>query len=147
VLAHLAGWLMPVPKPARLAELTALPSRLGECAVSHAVDAAVAARGPLIASVVSPSALAAHACAAIRARVDRGVWICPPGEPEWRLAGPVTEAVAFGVARPSIIETAAGAVIGEDFAGRLAVTLGDFVDCRWPLPYLAGEILGGQVYR
>ncbi|HEX8009061.1 MAG TPA: ATP-binding protein [Trebonia sp.] len=147
VLAHLAGWLMPVPKPARLAELTALPSRLGDCAVSHAVDAAVAARGPLIASTVSPSALAAHACAAIRARADRGVWICPPGEPEWRLAGPVTEAVAFGVARPSAIETAAGAVIGEDFAGRLAVTLGDFVDCRWPLPYLAGEILGGQVYR
>ena len=52
----------------RLAELTALPSRLGKCAVSHAVDAAVAARGPLIASAVSPSALAAPACVAIRAR-------------------------------------------------------------------------------
>jgi DNA helicase HerA-like ATPase len=147
VLAHLAGWLMPVPNPARLAEFMALPSRLGECAVSHAVDAAVAARGPLIESAVSTSALAAHVCAAIRARADRGVWICPPGEPEWRLADPVTEAVAFGMARPSAIEAAAGAVTGQDFAGRLAAALGDFVDCRWPLPYLAGEILDGRVYR
>jgi hypothetical protein len=98
---------------------------------------------------VSPSGLAAHACAAIRARVGRGVWICLPGEPEWRLAGPVTETVAFGVARPSAIEAAAGAgaAIGEGFAGRLAVTLGDFVDCRWPLPYLAGEIVGVGVCR
>jgi len=138
VLAHLAGWLMPMPKPARLAELTALPPRLGECAVSQAVDAAVAARRPLITSTVSPSALAAHACAAIRARAGRGVWICPQGEPGWRLAGPVTEAVAFGVARPSAIETAADAAMGQDFAGRLAARLGDFVDCRWPLPYLTG---------
>jgi uncharacterized protein len=144
VLAHLAGWPMPVPKPARLAELMALPARLGECAVSHAVDSAVAARTPVIAAAVSPAMLAAHACDAIRARAGRGAWTCPLSEPEWRLTSPVTEDVAFGVARPSAIETAVGAAAGADFAARLAGLLGDFVDCRWPLPYLAGEVPNGH---
>jgi len=76
--------------------------------------------------VPEPSALAAHAHAAIRARADRNQWLCPPDEPRWLLPGPVTEAVAFGAARPSAIER----------AGPLATLLGEFIDCRWPVRYL-----------
>jgi hypothetical protein len=38
----------------------------------------------------------------------------------------VTEATAFGVARPSAIER----------AGPLAALLGEFIDCSWPVQYL-----------
>jgi hypothetical protein len=122
VLAHLTGWPVPVPKPGVLARLRELAPRVSQCATAHAVDAAVAARP----SVLSPDALASHAQAAIRARADRDQWLCPADEPEWLLAGPVTEAVAFGVARPSAIEG----------AGPLTPLLGEFIDCRWPLQYL-----------
>jgi uncharacterized protein len=142
VLAHLSGWPMPVPKPERLAEFRQLPARLSQCATSHAVDAAVAARvallapggttppnppgKPMVGSAGTPAALAAHACAAVTARVERDHWLCRPDEPEWRITGPVTEAVAFGTSRPSVIET----------AGPLTALLGAFIDCRWPVPYL-----------
>ena len=106
----------------RSARFRELPARVSQCATSHAVDAAVAARP----GAPDPGALAAHAAAAIRARADRGQWLCPADEPRWLLAGPVTEAVAFGVARPSAIER----------AGSLAELLGEFIDCRWPLQYL-----------
>jgi hypothetical protein len=42
------------------------------------------------------------------------------------VAGPVTEAVAFGVACPSAIES----------VGPLTSLLGEFIDCRWPVQYL-----------
>jgi DNA helicase HerA-like ATPase len=122
VLAHLTGWPTPVPKPAVLAMFRELAPRVSQCATAHAVDAAVAARP----SVRNPGTLARHAQAAIRARADRDQWLCPPDEPEWLLAGPVPEAVAFGVARPSVIES----------AGPLTPLLGEFIDCRWPAQYL-----------
>jgi len=127
VLAHLTGWPVPVPKPAVLARFRALTSRVSQCATAHAVDAAVAAR-----PVPNPGALARHAQAAIRARADRDEWLCPADEPEWLLAGPVTETVGFGVARPSAIET----------AGPLTALLGEFIDCRWPLEYLTRSTTG-----
>jgi DNA helicase HerA-like ATPase len=130
VLAHLTGWPMPVPKPPRLAEFRELPARLAHCAVSHAVDAAVAVRGPAVAGRVDLGDLAAHACTAILARAGRGEWLCAAEEPDWRSPGPVTEAVAFGTARPSAIEA----------AGQLAELLEDFIDCRWPLPYLSTAV-------
>jgi uncharacterized protein len=126
VLAHLSGWPMPVPKPARVAEFRRLPVRLSQCATSLAVDAAVAARWDVADSTGSEAALAAHACAAITARVERDHWLCLPDEPEWRTVGPVTEAVAFGTSRPSAIEA----------AGPLTALLDAFIDCRWPMPYL-----------
>jgi hypothetical protein len=126
VLAHLAGWPMPVPKPSRLARLRELPARVSQCATSHAVDAAVAARATAIGSGASPAALAAHTCAAIRARAERDQWLCDPDEPGWRLAGPVTRAAAFGTASPSAIEA----------AGPLSELLAEFVDCQWPASYL-----------
>ncbi len=135
VLAHLSGWPMPVPTPARIAQFRQLPARVSECAMSHAVDAAVAARGPAVGPVLSTAGLAEHACAAIRARAERDQWLCPPGEQRWRMAGPVTEAAAFGVHRPSAIE-AAGVAQESGATGPLTALLGAFIDCRWPVPYL-----------
>ena len=83
VLAHLTGWLMPVPGTALLSRWQAMPSRLRDCAISHAVDAAVSVRVPVIASRVSPAGLAAHVSTAIRGRVARGVWLCQREEPGW----------------------------------------------------------------
>ena len=138
VLAHLTGWPMPVPRPALLAQIRALPPRLRECAVSHGVDAAVSARAPAFAGRLNPSALAAHACAAIRARAGSGMWLCQPDEPEWLVPGNPARAVAFGVASPSAVELAAGAgADGAGLAARLAVQLEQFIDCRWPLRYLS----------
>jgi DNA helicase HerA-like ATPase len=132
VLAHLAGWPTPVPKPPRLVSFTALPDRIAECAVSHAVDSAVAVRVPALAGQVDTAGLASHVATVIRARAERGGGPQSPAEPctaeesRWRLPGPVTEAVAFGAARPSAVES----------AGPLDGMLGDFVDCQWPLAYL-----------
>ena len=123
VLAHLTGWPTPVPQPTALGAITALPARVRQCALSHAVDAAVAARAAVIAD---PAALAGHVGAAISARMDRGEWLCQPDEPQWLLAGAVTEDVAFGATRPSPIEA----------AGPLADLLAGFIDCRWPERYL-----------
>jgi uncharacterized protein len=123
VLAHLTGWPMPVPKPARLAPLAALPARVRQCALSHAVDAAVAVRAGAIAD---PAGLAAHVCAAVTARIERAEWLCQPDEPQWLLTGPVTEEAAFGATRPSAIEG----------SGPLAGVLAEFIDCRWPERYL-----------
>jgi DNA helicase HerA-like ATPase len=142
VLAHLTGWPVPVPRPAALARFRELPRRVSQCATAHAVDAAVATRTTATrttatrttatrttatrTTVPNPRGLACHAQATIRARADRDQWLCPADEPEWLLAGPVTEAVAFGEARPSAIES----------AGPLTALLGEFIDCRWPLRYL-----------
>jgi DNA helicase HerA-like ATPase len=133
VLAHLTGWPMPVPKPLMLGAITALPARVRQCALSHAVDAAVTARPAVIAD---PAALAVHVCAAVTARTERAEWLCQPDEPQWLLAGAVTEDVAFGTARPSAIEA----------AGPLSDVLAGFIDCRWPEQYLqAPEVRTGAL--
>jgi uncharacterized protein len=124
VLAHLTGWPMPAPTPAALAALRAQPARLTECAVSHAIDAAVAARP----GIARPASLAAHVAAAIRARTTRSAWLCLPDEPEWLLGAEVTDDVVFGVARPSALEA----------AGTLDCLSATFIDCRWPSSYLPG---------
>jgi DNA helicase HerA-like ATPase len=144
VLAHLTGWPIPAPKPGPLAAFTGLPARVRQCALSHAVDAAVASRasavvatggavtggavtgGAAVPAITDQAALAAHVDAVITAWAERAEWLCQPDEPEWRLAGAVTEDVAFGIARPSVIEG----------SGPLPDLLAAFVDCRWPLRYL-----------
>jgi DNA helicase HerA-like ATPase len=142
VLAHLTGRPAPVPRPAALDDFTALPARVSQCAVSHAVDAAVAARP----AIARPGALATHVSAAIGAWADRQEWLCPADEPEWLVAGALTgqaptggaptgqaptgqaptEDIAFGVSRPSAIEA----------AGPLPELLAEFIGCQWPLEYL-----------
>jgi len=83
VLAHLTGWLMPVPAPAFAAGLAAMDRRLRDCALSHAVDAAVAARTPAISSRVSGPALAAHVIVAMHAALDDHRCLCDQQEPGW----------------------------------------------------------------
>jgi hypothetical protein len=134
VLAHLTGWPIPAPKPVTLAAFTGLPARVRQCALSHAVDAAVASRASVVVAtggaaapaITDQAALAAHVHAVITAWAERAEWLCQPDEPEWRLAGAVTEDVAFGIARPSVIEG----------SGPLPDLLAAFIDCRWPLRYL-----------
>jgi len=112
VLAHLTGWPMPVPAPAVLTALLAQPARLAQCALSHAVDAATAARP----EIPRPAALAAHVAAAIGARVAGTAWLCQPDEPEWLLGPEATQTLE----------------LSETLDGLPAA----FIDCQWPSLYL-----------
>jgi hypothetical protein len=153
VLAHLTGWPMPIPQDPLIKLLTQWPARLRDCALSQAVDQAVASRTPLISARVSPPALAAHVVTAMRVRVSQGMWLCPEQEPQWlapapRLAdGTVPEweeqsqpdlaalrPLAFGLTQPSAIEQAIGTA---DFGAQLTHCLDqEFTYCKWPLRYL-----------
>ena len=86
VLAHLTGWLMPVPAAGSdlAGQIAALSlARLRDCAVSHAVDAAVAARASTFAARVSPDALASHVAAALRRWITDAGRECSFPEPQW----------------------------------------------------------------
>jgi DNA helicase HerA-like ATPase len=83
VLAHLAGWPMPVPRTGLLSLLQMMPSRLRDCTISHGVDAALSVRIPVIAGRVSPVGLASHVSTAIRSRMSRSSWLCQREEPKW----------------------------------------------------------------
>jgi hypothetical protein len=80
--AHLSGWGSPVPAPAILDALRALPDRLRDCALSHAVDAAVAARASVIAVRSDPAKLADHLASVLRDRLIGGN-VCTGTEPQW----------------------------------------------------------------
>ena len=83
VLGHLTGWHMPVPAPGLRAALDSLPTRLRDCALSHAADDAAASRAAAISSRISPPALAGHVVAAMRAGLGEGRWVCEREEPQW----------------------------------------------------------------
>jgi hypothetical protein len=83
VVAHLTGWGMPRPSPAFTASMRAMDARLRDCAISHAADAAVAARAPAISTRVSPAALSAHVVAAMRQAISDGTRGCAPEEPQY----------------------------------------------------------------
>ena len=83
VLAHLTGWIMPMPGPVFATALAAMESRLRDCALSHAVDAAVASRVPVISTQVSGPALAVHVVDAMHAALDEDRWLCDRQEPQW----------------------------------------------------------------
>jgi uncharacterized protein len=83
VVAHLTGWEMPRPAPAFTASLRAMDGRLRDCALSHAVDAAVAARVPAVAARVSPGALAVHVAAVMRQAAADGTPGCAAEEPQY----------------------------------------------------------------
>jgi uncharacterized protein len=83
ILAHLTGWTMPMPGPVLATALAATEPRLRDCALSHAVDAAVAARIPAISARLSGPALAIHVTAAMRAALDEHRWLCDRQEPQW----------------------------------------------------------------
>jgi hypothetical protein len=83
VLAHLTGWAMPRPTRAFTDALHEMDTRLRDCAISHTVDAAVAARAPVISARVSPPALAAHALTCMRQAVADGTRPCADQEPQY----------------------------------------------------------------
>jgi len=99
VVAHLAGCQAPRPGPALAASLRAMESRLRDCAISQAVDAAVAARAPASCARVSPAALALHVSAAMRQSASGGPG-CAAQEPEY-LAPPYRWALVRDVLRPA----------------------------------------------
>lgn len=83
VLAHLTGWIMPLPGGIFGDDLRALPARLRDCAISHAVGQAIAARIPAFFARVSPDALAVHVTAALREAAATGNRPCGTGEPRY----------------------------------------------------------------
>jgi hypothetical protein len=83
VVAHLTGWEIPRPSPAFTAALRAMDDRLRDCAISHAADAAVAARAPAISTRVSPAGLAAHVVTAMRQVISGGTPGCAGEEPQF----------------------------------------------------------------
>ena len=122
VLAHLTGWPTPVPQPTVLATLKAFPARTIQCAISHAVDTAVASSP----SIPRPRALGSHASAVIRARAERSEWLCLPDEPEWLLPDPAAKKAAEALLRPT----------ATDQKATLPDLLTSFIECRWPLQFL-----------
>jgi DNA helicase HerA-like ATPase len=80
--AHLSGWGSPVPGQPILDSLQAMPDRLRDCALSHAVDAAVDARASVIAARTDPGAFADHLVAVLHGRLNGGN-LCTGEEPEW----------------------------------------------------------------
>jgi hypothetical protein len=80
--AHLSGWGSPVPGPTILNALRAMPDRRRDCTLSHAVDAAIAARASVIAARTDPGRLADHLAHVLRGRLNGGN-ICTGEEPEW----------------------------------------------------------------
>ncbi len=106
VVAHLTGWDMPRPSPAFLASLRSMGARQRDCAISHAVDVAVAARVPAIATRVSPAVVAAHVAGALRQVVTDGKPGCAVEEPQylappyrWMLVRAELRATAPGTGR------------------------------------------------
>ncbi|MFG1606083.1 ATP-binding protein [Actinoplanes sp. NPDC049265] len=93
VLAHLTGWPIPLPLGHVWPELLAVAPRLRGCAVSHAVDAAVHARGHAIAATHSPGDLATHVTEAMLGR-SAGRPVCAMEEPRW-LAAPYRWSLVF----------------------------------------------------
>ena len=83
VLAHLTGWTMPLPGRLFGDALRAMDTRLRDCALAHAVDAAVACRAAVISSRVSPGPLAVHVTAAMRQGLADGTWLCDREEPQY----------------------------------------------------------------
>ncbi|WP_344954322.1 ATP-binding protein [Actinomadura miaoliensis] len=80
--AHLTGWGCPVPDAAALGALRALPARVRDCAISHAVDAAIAARSTAIPPTCDPRGFADHLAEVLRGRLD-GKSVCVGEEAEY----------------------------------------------------------------
>ncbi|HXL94786.1 MAG TPA: ATP-binding protein [Streptosporangiaceae bacterium] len=85
VLAALTGWTPPVPTADFTARLLDLPERLLGCTLSHAADAAVAARASALGRHADPAALTIHVTTQLRDFAAEGRPFPPPAR-EW-LAG------------------------------------------------------------
>ncbi|MEV0730626.1 ATP-binding protein [Polymorphospora sp. NPDC050346] len=87
VIGHLGGMPAPTPIPAMRTALGEIEPRLLDCAVRHAVDAAVIARSAPLAHTHSPREFAAHVAAELRAQVAPVVKARCIDEPDRWLAG------------------------------------------------------------
>jgi uncharacterized protein len=83
VVAHLTGWEMPRPAKSFAAALRKMDVRLRDCAISHAADAAVAARAAAISARVSPMVLAVHVGGAMRQFTVDQTSGCGDEEPQY----------------------------------------------------------------
>ncbi|MEV6596497.1 ATP-binding protein [Actinoplanes sp. NPDC051346] len=79
VLGHLTGWPTPALRAHRIRQLLDLPPRSRECAMSHAVDEAVAARSSVLSTHSDPASVAEHVLAAMTGYLD-GVFDCADEE-------------------------------------------------------------------
>lgn len=79
VLGHLTGWPTPALRARRIRQLLDMPPRLRECAMSHAVDEAVAARSSVLSSRTDPVAVAGHVLGSMAGYLD-GVFACADEE-------------------------------------------------------------------
>jgi uncharacterized protein len=146
VVGHLTGWPLPVPAVELFTTLRALAPRLRDCAVGHAVDAAVAVRSTAISRDVSPGALAEHVATAMRDLLE-GHWPCERDEPSWRV-GETTSRTArrtlmLGDTTPSALETVMGAApAAAGWQAALDAAMANFRDCRWPLAELTPKRVG-----
>lgn len=141
VLAHLVGEPMPVLRADLLDPLAGWDPRHRECAVSHAVDAAVAVRTVAFATRLSPDDLATHVNEAMNRWLISDATECDDRCRGFRI--PRSEVAArlltHGTDDPSPLEKAVGHRSSDPaWAQRLSVALDAFVDCRWPTRYLAG---------
>lgn len=82
VLGHLTGWASPRPGPDLRAEINKLPRRLRDCALSQAIDHAVAARAATLDRISGPDALAAHVLATLPGLPEHTT-SCDNREPQW----------------------------------------------------------------
>jgi hypothetical protein len=140
VLAHLAGELMPVPTPEALDAIRAVDDRSRDCAISHAVETAVAARSAALATVVSSDALASHVADAMRVRMAERRSHCESDESEWRLRTFDRRLLAYGSDVPSALEKVIGSSPEDtQWSNNLGERLDLFLRCRWPLKYLVSK--------
>jgi hypothetical protein len=150
VIAHLTGWTMPAPRARLTNDLHAMDFRLRDCALSQAVDSAVAARASVTYQAVNPGVLAGHVVAAMRQAISDGGWICERSEPQYLAptyrAGfahddeQETRAIIWGTRPRPAIERAIGTRASTpDWEFRLTPALAAFRDLRWPLDYLRSE--------
>ncbi|MFD5933523.1 ATP-binding protein [Streptomyces sp. NPDC060333] len=127
VAAHLLGWVTPLPGEAMrrdLAPYWASDRRLVECAIGQAVDRAVHSR---VGAPASPTALAGHVAAMMRAQLD-GFDPCPVAEPRWKARkGTKTRQYYHGRHTPSVLESTVGCPDpSDDWSKRFARVLACF---------------------
>jgi DNA helicase HerA-like ATPase len=134
VLGHLTGWPTPVIRAAHIRTLLARRGRLLDCAISHAVEDAVAVRSSLLSC--DPASLAGHILQTLRGHLA-GQNLCARDEPAY-LTQAASRAVSFGTRTPSAIERCVGSTSGaHDWPARLEKALGEhFAGSAWPPRYL-----------
>lgn len=111
VLGHLTGWPTPALRAELIQVLRMMPARLRECALSHAVDGAVAARSAQLSSRCDPDELVKHVVDSLHWTAFGGGH-CAEREPDF-----LAHRYRWAVLRDDLRAEATGAAAG---AGRSA---------------------------